>query len=97
MSTFAGRQALTDDPPSSDLKPEAFEALALREGLVDEQLVSWMKHGMPGAPAMKIFAQLAPHHVGALENAEIFVEKRKADEEAGFVSGGFHGLSPPWG
>ena len=78
-----------DDPPSSDLKPEAFEALALREGLVDEQLVSWVKHGMPGAPAMKIFAQLAPPHVGALENAEIFVEKRKADEEAGFVSGGF--------
>ena len=78
-----------DDPPDTDLDIVQFEELAERHGLRDHQLRSWIKHGMPGAREMPIFAQLAASHVGALKFAETYVELSKKDGDAEYVTKGF--------
>ena len=78
-----------DDPPETDVDLEHFIELADREGLVDQQELSWQIHGFPGARRMIVRAQLAPPHVGALRNADKYVALCTADEEDGFVTHGF--------
>ena len=83
------------DPPSTDIDIEHFVELARREHLIDQQLISWIEAGMPGAPNMPVFANLASPHVGALENAKIFVELAEKDSKAGFVTFG-HEFPDVW-
>lgn len=78
-----------DKPPQSSIDPTKFEELARKTGLTDQQLISWVKHGFPGAVHLKVFAQLASPHVGALKNAAALEECNQKDIKAGFVSSGF--------
>ena len=75
-------------PPETDVDLERFIELAERHGLKDRQLLSWQIHGFPGARRMVVRAQLAPPHVGALRNADMYVELCEADEAAGYVTYG---------
>ena len=78
-----------DDPPNTGVNGAHFEELAEREHLVDYQLRSWMLHGTPGAAKLKVKAQLAATHVGALKHAEQFVEASAKGVSKGFCSTGF--------
>ena len=75
-------------PPNTDIDATAFLSWAHKTMLPDKQLISWMLHGMPGAPLMPVFGQLAPPHVGALKNARKWIEIHEKDMAAGFVTGG---------
>ena len=48
-----------------------------------------MWHGFPGATKLKVFAQLAAPHVGALKHASALEECNQKEIKAGFVSSGF--------
>ena len=78
-----------EDPPVTSINIPAFVARAEKEGLIDEQALSWIKHGMPGSEKMPRFAQAAPPHVGALQHASIFCELADQDLAEGYVTGGF--------
>jgi len=82
-------------PPNTDINTEAFLSWAHKTMLPDKQLISWMLHGMPGAPHMPVFGQLAPPHVGALKNARKWIDIHAKDMAAGFVTGG-HAFPDVW-
>ena len=77
------------NPPPSSIDSSRFAELAKRTGLTDLQLVSWVRHGFPGARHLEVFAQLAAPHVGALKNAAALEECNQSDIKAGYVSSGF--------
>ena len=75
-----------DDPPDTDIKPEAFQRLARECGLGDEQIVSWSIHGFPGARSMPTQRTvLGFPHVGALKNAASLEKALDKDVDAGFL------------
>ena len=78
-----------EKPPQSSVSATRFDELAKKTGLTDEQLISWIWHGFPGATKLKVFAQLAAPHVGALKHASDLEECNQKEIKAGFVSSGF--------
>ena len=63
------------------------EAAAL--GVRDEQLLSWYKHGFPGAAGMPPgVTVMGPPHVGALKSPGTFEEMNQRDISNGFVTHG---------
>ena len=77
------------DPPCkgepNKLEVEHFKQLADREGLTDNQLLSWVMQGFPGVGLEK-YAVLVPPHVGALKEAETYNACVQRDVEWGFVT-----------
>ena len=78
-----------DKPPQTSINATRFDELAKKTGMTDDQLISWVKHGFPGAVHLAVFAQLAAPHVGALKHAKELEECNQKDIESGFVSSGF--------
>ena len=74
--------------PNSGLDAERFEQLANATNLTDRRVVSWMKHGFPGARDMPRHVVLAFPHVGALKHPVEFEACFQRDIDEGFVSSG---------
>ena len=83
--------------PDTALDADQFEKDAKAEGLKDKQLVSWMKHGFPGARAMPIWPAVVSYgaHVGALKRPSDLEDRNQRDIKEGFVSSG-HSFPEFW-
>lgn len=78
-----------DHKPACSLDAEKFEELANATGFTDEQVVSWVKHGFPGARNMPTgVAVLGYPHAGAIKHAAAFAECAQRDIDEGFVTSG---------
>ena len=80
---------LPENPPDSSIDVERFIELVDKYELTDKQLISWLRHGFPGATKLPSSAQLAPPHIGALKHAVELEACNKKDIDAKFVSSGF--------
>ena len=84
-----------EDPPERGCPLIPFLRRAALEDLNDKRLISWQKEGFPGSKEMKLHAQLAAPHVGALKYAKQFIELSRRDEARGYVSSG-HKFPDVW-
>jgi hypothetical protein len=78
------------DPPSTPLNADRFAEAAQRLDMTDKQVVSWWRHGFPGAPGMpRGWLVVPPMHVGALKHVEDWIERDGRDTREGFVKSGY--------
>jgi hypothetical protein len=77
-----------DNPPSSDLDVEGIMGLHAEFGIIDEQMLSWCKHGFPGARNMPRRVVIGYPHVGAMKHPKEFEEMNQRDIANNFVSAG---------
>ena len=78
-----------DSPPDCSLNVQHILAEARALGVKDEQLLSWIQHGFPGARGMpRGVAVIACPHVGALKHPQDYEAMNERDVQNGFVTSG---------